>query len=118
MRILHISDLHVSPPETLSDAWAPVEAYLDANLSLHERFDFIVVSGDLSERAQPEEFEALGDLVSQDLLRRLPDDDRTRVIFVPGNHDVLWNDAHFNPVLQGKDTTAAVESVRKDPHRS
>lgn len=114
MRILHLSDLHVTPPVTLGDMWAPVEAYLRPD----DKFDFIVVSGDLSERAQPEEFAALAELVTSELMRRLTIEERARIIFVPGNHDVQWDDAHFKPVLQGRDTAAAVESVKKDPHRS
>jgi len=114
MRILHISDLHVSPPRSLPEVWAPVEACLRPE----DKFDFVVVSGDLSERAQPAEFEALEQLVTQDLMRWLPDTERARIIFVPGNHDVLWDDAQFKQVLPGHDTVAAAESVRRDPHRS
>ena len=114
MRILHISDLHVPSTRSLTQVWGPVEACL----RLEDRFDFVVVSGDLSERAQPAEFEALEELITEDVMRWLPDDDRSRIIFVPGNHDVLWDDAHFNPVLAGHDTVAAAESVRRDPHRS
>jgi len=115
MRILHISDLHVTPPTTLSEIWAPVEACLLAE----DKFDFIVVSGDLSKSADPSEFTALAEFLSEELLkRRLKESARARIILVPGNHDVLWSDAHFKSVLQGHDTVVAVESVKKDPHLS
>ncbi|QDV85145.1 metallophosphoesterase family protein [Planctomycetes bacterium TBK1r] len=74
MKILHISDLHFGPPflprvgESLRRAAESVSP------------DVIVVSGDLTQRAKPEQFEQ-----AAEFLRQLPDAPR---VVVPGNHDV------------------------------
>lgn len=73
-RILHISDLHFGPP------FVPVvaEALLRTVPSLAP--DVIVASGDLTQRARREQFEAC-----REFFGRLPD---TPLLAVPGNHDV------------------------------
>lgn len=74
MRILHLSDLHFGPP------LVPVVA--EAMLEIAPQFnaDAIVISGDFTQRAKPEQFaEARG------FIERLPDCPK---LFVPGNHDV------------------------------
>ncbi len=76
-RILHLSDLHfgalraetVEPLLALTSELAP---------------DAVVVTGDLTQRATPRQFEA-----ARSFLERLP---CRRQLVVPGNHDVpLWN---------------------------
>ncbi|MBM3999743.1 MAG: 3',5'-cyclic-nucleotide phosphodiesterase [Planctomycetes bacterium] len=74
LRLLHISDLHFGPP------------YLDRvgeallRLAPELRPDVVVVSGDLTQRARREQFEA-----ARSFLDRLPPVPR---VVVPGNHDV------------------------------
>jgi len=74
LRILHISDLHFGPP------FRPAvgEALLDTAVRLNP--DVIVVSGDLTQRAKPEQFAA-----AVEYLTRLPVAPR---LIIPGNHDV------------------------------
>lgn len=74
LRILHLSDLHFGPP------YRPAvgEALLDTAVQL--RPDVIVVSGDLTQRAKPEQFAAAAEFLTQ-----LPVVPR---LVVPGNHDV------------------------------
>ncbi|GAC1651225.1 MAG: hypothetical protein NVS4B3_11450 [Gemmatimonadaceae bacterium] len=76
-RLLHVSDLHFGPP-TVPEQIDAIEAVLG-----HEAFDVVAISGDLSQRARPEEFE---------LARRFLEDAgrHSRTIVVPGNHDVEW----------------------------
>jgi predicted phosphodiesterase len=109
MRILHISDLHVDPPWTsLRHVWGSVDSCL-----LEDKFDFIVVSGDLSRGASVEEYQALHELAEGELLKRLHDSNRARIVFVPGNHDVRWDDVGFRAV--SLDDKVALCSARDNP---
>ena len=75
--VLHVSDLHFGPPA--------VPAQLDAiaQMIATRRFDVVAISGDLSQRARPGEFQA-----ARQFLRDAAKVSRT--IVVPGNHDVKW----------------------------
>ena len=121
LRILHISDLHFGPP------YRPAvgEALLDTAMELNP--DAIVVSGDLTQRARPEQFAD-----AAEFLARLPVAPR---LIIPGNHDVplyrvterLMNphglyrkyiSEELNPVLQvegavflGLDTTSPYRNI-------
>ena len=74
IRILHLSDLHFGPPfiPEVGDAIVKIAPKLNA--------DAIVVSGDFTQRAKPDQFEQ-----AREFLRRLPNVPR---LYVPGNHDV------------------------------
>ncbi len=74
LRLLHISDLHFGPP------YLPRVGEALLRIAPDLRPDVIVVSGDLTQRAKREQFEA-----ARSFLHQLPD--VTRVV-VPGNHDV------------------------------
>jgi hypothetical protein len=88
MRILHISDLHVtSPGETLETVWGGPGAVLSTEGAL---FDFVVVSGDLSQHAGEGEYVNLLRFANDHLVPLVHPKERERVIFVPGNHDVDW----------------------------
>ncbi len=87
MRVLHLSDLHLTPPfRSLEEAWHGPAAVLKPGT-----FDFIVVSGDLSLRAEQGEFERLVAFLRKDLITYLVHKDPARLILVPGNHDVDWS---------------------------
>lgn len=74
--LLHVSDLHFGPKHL------PELAGAVAALAERERPDVVVVSGDLTQRAKPEQFRQ-----ARAFLERLP----APVVFAPGNHDVpLW----------------------------
>jgi len=97
MYILHLSDLHVTEPgQTLDDVWMhPAQALS----TIHSTpFDYIVVSGDLTQRATVAEYDELGAFAENRLLQLVQDHDRTRVVFVPGNHDVDWSTDIGEPV--------------------
>jgi 3',5'-cyclic AMP phosphodiesterase CpdA len=70
--IAHLSDLHFGRVDV--DLLAPLAAYIDA-----AKADVLVVSGDLTQRAKPEEFIAA---------RNFLDTFNAPKIIVPGNHDV------------------------------
>lgn len=96
--LLHISDVHFGPkhlPRVAEGVLALVEA---------RRPDLVVISGDLTQRARPEQFRA-----AREFADRLP----VPSIAVPGNHDVplwrVWERAfdpfgayakHFSPDLE------------------
>ena len=71
--ILHISDLHFGPPFLRDRAEAVVD------LARAAPPDVVVVSGDLTQRAKREQFEA-----AEEFLARFD----APVVVVPGNHDV------------------------------
>ena len=100
--LLHISDLHrTSGPRVRNDELLAAMAS-DAkrwDLESIPRPDLIVVSGDLVQGVAVDTDDPDAEIVAQyaeagDLLHRLAaqfvESDRSRVIFVPGNHDVHW----------------------------
>lgn len=92
VRILHISDLHITGSAKPEPVTQPlISDLLGAGTGLGlDRVDYLVVSGDITDRAQPDEYEAAYALLSQ-LMDRLSLS-AARCIVVPGNHDVDWNE--------------------------
>ena len=86
-RILHVSDLHFGRPAVPAQIDA-IEALIQA-----ERFDVVAISGDLSQRARAGEFQRAAVFIR--------DTERvSKVIVVPGNHDVAW---WYAPLGMGND---------------
>ena len=100
--VLHISDLHRTPNHHLGN-----DVLLPALLSDAERWEeegipkpvLIIVSGDLVQGASLDDCDADAKIEDQyreadsflgELAEALLDSDRSRVIIVPGNHDVHW----------------------------
>ena len=103
--ILHISDLHRSPTEPLDN-----DALVAALINDRDRYicetpevrspDVIVVSGDIIqgeslgasnwERSIKDQYVVASEFLEH-LARRFLDGDRSRIVLVPGNHDVCWN---------------------------
>ncbi len=82
-RIAHLSDVHfgrIAHPLVVDVLVEEVNAGVDGHA-----FDLVVVSGDLTQRARTDEFEA-----AREMLDRF----RAPVLVVPGNHDVpaWWHD--------------------------
>jgi 3',5'-cyclic AMP phosphodiesterase CpdA len=120
MQILHISDLHITTPgETLDTVWNGPSAVLG-----ERQFDFIVVSGDLSQRAAEKEYGELTDFTRNTLLKLLKKKERERIIFVPGNHDVSWDArigeaVSFEDYVRGKpDPARILADLQRSPERA
>lgn len=105
--ILHISDLHRSPADPISNA-----ELISALVGDRERYvnespripapEAIVVSGDLIQglplgatdyEAKLDDQYAVAHEFLDELVKRFLDGDRSRVVIIPGNHDVDWNTA-------------------------
>jgi 3',5'-cyclic AMP phosphodiesterase CpdA len=105
--ILHISDLHRSPGDPISN-----DELISALVSDRDRYikedpciaapEAIVVSGDIIQGV-PLGTANFSDVIAaqyavaeeflDELVRRFLDGDRARLVLVPGNHDVDWNTA-------------------------
>ncbi len=90
IRILHLSDLHVSADTDPLSLFEPLAADLrDAREGPGvDRLDYLVISGDITNRAAPQEFEKAREFVSA-LIQEFGLT-AERCILVPGNHDLDW----------------------------
>jgi 3',5'-cyclic AMP phosphodiesterase CpdA len=77
LRLLHVSDLHFGRSSVAAQVEGVERVYSS------EKFDAIVISGDLSQRTRTREFERAKEFV-EDARRFAP------VLVVPGNHDTAW----------------------------
>lgn len=112
---MHISDLHRSPRDTISN-----DELISALVGDRERYtredpaiaapDAIVVSGDIIQgvplrapdhKASLTEQYRVAESFLDELARRFLGGDRARVVIVPGNHDVDWNEARRAMELVG-----------------
>ena len=112
--ILHLSDLHRSPHDTISNDELISALVGDRDRYVHEDPkiavpEAIVVSGDIikgvplgteDHEAQLARQYTVAEEFLDELVRRFLDGDRSRLVLVPGNHDIDWNTAHkaFEPV--------------------
>src|ERR1700753_3821539 len=82
VRIAQISDLHIKPPGTLAygrvDTAKALERCVAALNAFERRPDFVVISGDLADTPNVEEY---------DYLKRLLAPLRLPIAGIPGNHD-------------------------------
>ena len=104
--ILHISDLHKSSEEPVDN-----NSLLAALLADRDRYvgeipppSAIVVSGDIIQGAQIgvsnwqqsiKDQYAIADKFLNALCERFLDGDRSRMVLIPGNHDVCWNTSYL-----------------------
>ncbi|MDC7743411.1 metallophosphoesterase family protein [Rhizobium binxianense] len=100
--LIHISDLHRSSDEPIDNdtLLAAIVADVDRFAILNERPDALIVSGDLVqgvrvgqrdfEREMRDQYDVAFDLIGR-LCDELLGGDRSKVVVVPGNHDVCWN---------------------------
>ncbi|MBV9926747.1 MAG: metallophosphoesterase [Acidobacteria bacterium] len=99
IRLLHLSDLHLSGGVDTEQILQPlIDDIRDESGGLgFKQVDFLIISGDLTNRAAPEEFEVARQFVSA-LIREF-DLTAERCIVVPGNHDLSWEEEvyHWKP---------------------
>lgn len=109
MRLLHLSDLHITPPfSSFDDVWSSPGGELR-----EQRFDGIILSGDLVQAAARwSEYAALDGFLRSTLVHKLTEEPRAadetddmferrtrrRIVCVPGNHDVSWDAVIAKPV--------------------
>ncbi|HEY0193575.1 MAG TPA: metallophosphoesterase [Kofleriaceae bacterium] len=95
MKILHLSDLHVTHDgRELNQLWGRARPAM-----AHQRFDFVVISGDLTQRASAGEYAKLKRFLEQEIEPMVlgnRDQVKTRIVIVPGNHDVDWSAEVFD----------------------
>jgi len=106
--ILHISDLHQSPEDPISNDELISALVRDRDEYAHEKPaipvpEAIVVSGDLIRGVQLKHPHYAEELIKQyavaedfldKLVKRFLGGDRSRVVIIPGNHDIDWNTAY------------------------
>jgi 3',5'-cyclic AMP phosphodiesterase CpdA len=116
LKVAVISDLHIgdmakgkdfSPEKTEN---ASVENYLQefSDFITREKVsaDYLLVSGDISNKAKDSEFELASELIAK--IARILGVDRRHVLFCPGNHDISW------PAIESqKDAGASDELITK-----
>ena len=96
IRILHLSDVHFTADDDPVTRLQPLISDLtdqQDGLGL-ERLDYLVISGDLTNRASAEEFEQAYQFISQ-LIERF-ELSAERCIIVPGNHDLSWDQSVYD----------------------
>ena len=105
--VMHISDLHRSPRDPISNAELISALVHDRDRYIHENPAItapkaIVVSGDIIRgvslymddfATEIEDQYAVAEEFLDELAQRFLEGDRSRIIIVPGNHDVDWNTA-------------------------
>ena len=87
LSLFHCSDLHFGHP-AVPEQYEALETLIQ-----ERRYDVVAISGDLSQRARAGEFQRAREFIRQ--AERV-----SRVIVVPGNHDVAW---WFSPLHLGRD---------------
>ena len=87
LSLFHCSDLHFGHP-AVPEQYEALEALIE-----ERRYDVVAISGDLSQRARAGEFQR-----ARVFIQRA--EQVSRVIVVPGNHDVAW---WFSPLRLGDD---------------
>jgi hypothetical protein len=123
---MHISDLHRSPLDHITNSELISALISDRERYLHEdpaisAPEAIVVSGDIVQgvplgttdhEAKLAAQYAAAEAFLDELVRRFVDGDRSRLIMVPGNHDVDWHKAfEAMEIVERKDAPANLASV-------
>jgi 3',5'-cyclic AMP phosphodiesterase CpdA len=112
MDILHLSDLHVTDEnQTLSTLWTGVERVLGPE----RKFDLVIISGDLTQSASVQEYAELRKFLDGSRFRgRLRHPHPSRVLLVPGNHDVYWPHPSDAPVQLSTMDASGLERFKKE----
>lgn len=82
IRLLHCSDLHFGHP-AIPEQYEAIEALIQ-----EQRDDVVAISGDLTQRARAGEFQRARAFIRH--AERV-----SKVVVIPGNHDVAWWSAPF-----------------------
>lgn len=112
MDILHLSDLHVTDENhTLATLWTGVERVLGPE----RKFDVVVISGDLTQSASVQEYAELRKFLEGSRFQsRLRNPHCSRVVLVPGNHDVFWKYQADAPVQLSTLDPAGLDRFKRE----
>ena len=88
IHILHLSDLHLEDKTFASICRTQLETDLIQELEV-PRLEYLVISGDIANRSTEKEYNAAFTMVDG-LVKRFGLD-ASRVVIVPGNHDLNWD---------------------------
>jgi WD40 repeat protein/GTPase SAR1 family protein/predicted phosphodiesterase len=88
IHILHLSDLHFGDDKLAGVCRMQLETDLKQELGI-KRLDYLVISGDIANRSTEQEYETAFAMVDG-LVKRFGLD-ASRVVVVPGNHDLNWD---------------------------
>ncbi len=91
MKIIHISDLHLNSKFKKANINKTNNLFHEIN---EAGFDHLVISGDITHKALPEEFEIFRKLLKKHNLL-----DSRKVTIVPGNHDIFGGVASAEDIL-------------------
>jgi small GTP-binding protein len=96
IRILHLSDLHFGEKDDPMTRLQPLLRDLkDRESGLgFAHLNYLVISGDLTNRATAEEFDRVHSFIS--LLIKSLELSAARCVIVPGNHDLNWNEPVYS----------------------
>jgi predicted phosphodiesterase len=93
--ILHISDLHKDTTDNYDNLWQSIKDDCEKyTISGIKKPEIIVVSGDLIKGGSQEEIKKQYNEVAEfleELVNFFTNGDKSRIIIVPGNHDIDWN---------------------------
>jgi SpoVK/Ycf46/Vps4 family AAA+-type ATPase/serine/threonine protein kinase len=95
IRILHLSDLHIKQDADPISLFQPLFADMEdkkEGLGITE-LDYLVITGDLTSRAKPEEFDKAAQFITE--LKDRYKLGNEQCIIVPGNHDLTWEDEAY-----------------------
>ena len=100
MNFLHLSDLHLGNSEDAFNWCGQLVEDLRYGLDC-ERLDAVVISGDVANKSEPEEYAAAG--VFFETLQREYGIRPDHIVIVPGNHDLNWGLSRKSYELKWKD---------------
>lgn len=116
--ILHISDLHKRDGDDYDNLLQSMKDDCEKYVSQYSltKPKIIIVSGDIIKGGEPEEISSQYDQVSE-FLNKLTEffleNDKTRIIIVPGNHDVDWNKSKISMRKYGG-TEKILDQIKND----
>jgi hypothetical protein len=110
LRVLHLSDLHFGEEADVLKSLRPLVADIrDASGGLgFERLDYLVISGDLTNRATQAEFEAAHQFTSG--LIEAFELTAQRCVVVPGNHDLSWDEEVYTWISKRRASLNALKA--------
>jgi len=88
IHILHISDMHIKNIDQVIKYRLQIETDLINELNI-KKLEYLIISGDIADNSIEDEYIAAFDLVNG-LVKRFGLDS-SRVVIVPGNHDLNWD---------------------------